>query len=55
MVMDGKGDLFQMVLALHSLGGSPGCLNGRQKQADEQTNDRNDDEQFHQRKTEDSV
>jgi len=47
----GQAELLELILA-----GSPPCrltsaLHGRQEQADQRGNDRDDDEQFHQRKT----
>jgi hypothetical protein len=47
--VDCKRELFQVVLALHSCGCLPDLLNGRQKQPDEDSNDRNDDQQFNER------
>jgi hypothetical protein len=43
--------LFQVVAALHAPSGFAGRLHGGEQQANQDPNDRNDNQQFHQRKT----
>ena len=44
-------DLFQMIQALGSPCRLAGRLHGRQQQGNQDADDRNDDQQFHQRKS----
>jgi hypothetical protein len=51
VVVEGQGELLHLVRALAPPGGFPGSLHRRQQQRDQNPNDRNDDQQLHQRKT----
>jgi hypothetical protein len=44
-------NLVQIVLALHRTGGFSRCLNGGKQKADQNSNDGDNNEQLHQRKT----
>lgn len=55
VVVECKTDLFEIVPALRSSCGFACGLHGRQQQCHQQTNDRNDDEQLHNRKSTDSL
>jgi hypothetical protein len=46
VVLDGQPELFQVVRALHTTGGFASGLNGREKQTDQNTDDRDDDQKF---------
>ncbi len=55
VVVQSDAELLQVVLTLRPPGGFPGLLNSRQQQSDENGDDRNDNEQFDQRKSVSSV
>ena len=46
VVLDGQPELFQVVRALHTTGGFASGLDGREKQTNEDTDDRDNDQQF---------
>jgi hypothetical protein len=48
--MHGQANLFEVVLARHSVGGFAHLLHGRQQQADEDPDDREDDQHLDQGK-----
>ena len=48
--MRGQGQLLQIIGALGASGGLSGTLHGRQQQGDEHADDRDDHEQFNERK-----
>ena len=48
---DGQAQLLEIVGARHTVARLAGCLYGRQEQAHERANDRNDHQQFHQRES----
>ena len=50
-VRDGQAHLLEVVGALHAASRFTSRLNGGEKQTDEDTDDRNDDEQFYEGKT----
>jgi hypothetical protein len=47
----GQGELPQIALALHPAGGLAGRLDDREQEADQDRQDRDYDEQFHERET----
>jgi len=49
-IVDGKGDLLQMVIACHTSCGFSRCLNRRQEKGDQHSDNRNDNEKFNKRK-----
>jgi hypothetical protein len=54
MHVNRQANLLQIVRALDSPRSFPRLLNGRQKQTDKNTDNRYDDQQFHQRKSDSS-
>src|SRR5262245_21920117 len=50
VVVQAEADLLEIVGALHPVGGLPDLLNGREKQADQDRDDGDDDEEFDERK-----
>jgi hypothetical protein len=51
VVVETQTNLLEVVAATHSSCGLSSRLDGRQKQANEDANDGNDDQKFHQRET----
>jgi hypothetical protein len=51
VIVDPQTNLLEVVAATHSSCSLSGRLDRRQKQANKDANDRNDDQKFHQRET----